>query len=446
MSRPVAWRLLVTAIAVATAGRIVWASSTELAPDEAYYWLWSLDPRLAYRDHPPLLAWMTALVPDAPGWSSELWVRLPAIVLGMATVAAAYALARAAATSRRTSLAAALATALAPLGASGAVLLTPDAPLALSCTLCVTGCLLYARGRGRWTLVAAGAAAGAAVLSKLTGAAMVPALVAASLVRGGPGRPRLLDALAAAVPLAAATALLAAGELARGPGPLEFQLARLSHASWRPLGPPAFLASQAALMGILPAAGAAVLLRPSAAGVAARVLAWCLWPTVVALTVLAAVVHVEANWAAAALPALAGGWALLLERRPPRLRAALGWGAVGLSVAMSLCVHLHAAGVLAPSLVGRSPASRLHGWRELAAVAAAGGPGPLVVPDYGLRSELTYYGRGRLDVRAPAAGRRPEVGETIASWRVRDLRLGLTRVVVARRTSGGRLVVRTPRR
>ena len=48
-------RILAACAALATLLRILWAGSVELAPDEAWYWQWGLDPALGYRDHPPLL-------------------------------------------------------------------------------------------------------------------------------------------------------------------------------------------------------------------------------------------------------------------------------------------------------------------------------------------------------------------------------------------------------
>jgi hypothetical protein len=37
------------------------ATCTEIYPDEAYYWAWSLKPQLSYFDHPGLIAWVIAL-------------------------------------------------------------------------------------------------------------------------------------------------------------------------------------------------------------------------------------------------------------------------------------------------------------------------------------------------------------------------------------------------
>ncbi|WP_029042126.1 ArnT family glycosyltransferase [Cucumibacter marinus] len=52
-----------------------------LAPvgDEAYYWLWGLNPDWSYFDHPPLNAWVLGLSHAVAGWSLFA-LRLPAIV------------------------------------------------------------------------------------------------------------------------------------------------------------------------------------------------------------------------------------------------------------------------------------------------------------------------------------------------------------------------------
>ena len=67
----------------------VMMANTELAHDEAYYWLWSRYPDWGYFDHPPLIAWLIGLT---AGWIPGEWgVRLaPACVL----IAAAWVVGR----------------------------------------------------------------------------------------------------------------------------------------------------------------------------------------------------------------------------------------------------------------------------------------------------------------------------------------------------------------
>src|ERR1700722_4668579 len=59
MSRPVKWAA--AGLAVLTLIRLLVASVTPLAPDEAYYWVWSRALAPGYLDHPPMVAlWISA--------------------------------------------------------------------------------------------------------------------------------------------------------------------------------------------------------------------------------------------------------------------------------------------------------------------------------------------------------------------------------------------------
>src|ERR1700712_150226 len=54
-------RGLAAAIAVVTLIRLVMAATVPLAPDEAYYWIWSRALAPGYLDHPPMVAiWIRA--------------------------------------------------------------------------------------------------------------------------------------------------------------------------------------------------------------------------------------------------------------------------------------------------------------------------------------------------------------------------------------------------
>src|SRR5215475_13640334 len=48
-------------IAAATAVRLLFVSTTDIANGEAYYYVWSRFPSLSYYDHPPLVGWMAWL-------------------------------------------------------------------------------------------------------------------------------------------------------------------------------------------------------------------------------------------------------------------------------------------------------------------------------------------------------------------------------------------------
>ena len=57
---------------------VIIAVAVELSDDEAYYWSWSLRPDWSYFDHPPLQAWITALLVKIFG-KINLAVRMPAL-------------------------------------------------------------------------------------------------------------------------------------------------------------------------------------------------------------------------------------------------------------------------------------------------------------------------------------------------------------------------------
>ena len=56
------------------AARCVVSALRQLAPDEAYYWVWSRHLALSYFDHGPMVAWLIRLGTLAGG-QTELGVR-----------------------------------------------------------------------------------------------------------------------------------------------------------------------------------------------------------------------------------------------------------------------------------------------------------------------------------------------------------------------------------
>jgi 4-amino-4-deoxy-L-arabinose transferase-like glycosyltransferase len=436
--RRLAWRILIGGAGLITLARILWAGLVQLCPDEAWYWSWGRNLALSYRDHPPLLGWILCLIPEPLGGSSEVWVRLPALASGLVLLPLTHVLCREAGASRTSSLVAAFTGCLSLMACAGAVIVTPDAPLLVLWTLGLILSVRLARGGSPWLLAAAAGAAGAACLAKLPGLLLLLGIGAAVIPRRDQWRRLVAPAIVAALAIGAALALIAAGEAGSVPGPVRFQMARLADTSPSIVGPVAFLAALVGLAGVLPAGGVVPLAsgrllrtRPAAA-----VLAWSFWPALAGFTLLAAIVHVEPNWGAVAFPSLFAGWALLLDGLRERGRGrGVAAAALVLNVLLALLVHLHAAGLLAAPYVGRGPAARLHGWRELVRVIGSTGPGRLETDEYGLAAPLSYYGRGTLDV-VLEPGEVPDA-EPEAVWRVEDGRLGLSRRVEGWRSGEG---------
>ncbi len=195
----VLWLIALTALA-----RVALAASLGLSVDESYTVAISRHLALSYFDHPPLHVWLVGLAARLSGSERPLVLRLPDICLFALSTWLMFRL-TALAYGERAGLWAALALNLAPLftlNAAGGIL--PDGPLVLF-ALCAVLCLLHAlpealgplpvaslapRARLAWML-AAGGAAGLALLSKYTALLTVASLALYLLS----WRPRLLASL-----------------------------------------------------------------------------------------------------------------------------------------------------------------------------------------------------------------------------------------------------------
>jgi 4-amino-4-deoxy-L-arabinose transferase-like glycosyltransferase len=152
-----------------TALRLAIAALVPLAPDEAYYWVWSRALAPGYPDHPPMVALWIRLGTTLAG-NGTLGVRLLA-PLAMAVASLLLADAAARLLGRRCAgwCAAALLNAT-PLFGVGGVLITPDAPLLAFWTGCLWALArLLDSADQRWWF-AVGLLAGLAMVSKYTAA------------------------------------------------------------------------------------------------------------------------------------------------------------------------------------------------------------------------------------------------------------------------------------
>ncbi len=156
--------------------RFAVAATTPLAPDEAYYWVWSRALAPGYLDHPPMVAlWIrvgTALVGDSP-LGVRLFSPLAAALASVLLVQAGEDLLP----GQRAGIVAATLLNATLLVGVGAVTMTPDTPLLLFWTATLFALArLHATGRGAWWL-AAGGAAGLALDSKYTAALLAPCVL-----------------------------------------------------------------------------------------------------------------------------------------------------------------------------------------------------------------------------------------------------------------------------
>jgi 4-amino-4-deoxy-L-arabinose transferase-like glycosyltransferase len=161
----IAWSA--AALAALTLLRLVLAARLPLAPDEAYYFLWSQHLQAGYFDHPPMVAlWIragTLLAGD-----TKLGVRLLGPLAGACGSVLLWRAGEAFAPGRHVGLiAAALVNATVLVGV-GSIVMTPDTPLFFFWTVGLAAAArLIVTGNPRWWL-AIGAAAGLALLSKYT--------------------------------------------------------------------------------------------------------------------------------------------------------------------------------------------------------------------------------------------------------------------------------------
>lgn len=379
-----------------TALRLAVAAFVPLAPDEAYYWVWSRSLQGGYLDHPPMVAWFIRAGTLLAG-EGAFGIRLAG---PLAIAVASLLLARAADAlfpqHRPGIWAAALFNATLLVGVGG-ILATPDLPLLVFWTAAIWALArLQASQDGRWWLVF-GLLAGLALLSKYTavllGAGVVLWLLACRdawrwwrdwrLYAGG------ALALLLFLPVLLWNADHGWASFAKqggraGADEAGFTLRYLGELLGGQLG----LASP--LVFILCVAGMAVATRAWWRGdAAAGLLAALVLPGVALFTWQATGSRVQGNWPAILYPAaciaaaaFAPSW-LLAWRRP----------AVGLGVALTLAVYVQAAFAPWPLSRRHDPTlARLGGWPELAAAVEAErraqGAAFVAAEEYGLAAQL----------------------------------------------------------
>ena len=391
----------------------------DLAPDEAHYWDWSRQLDWAYYSKGPLVAWLIRASCTAFG-DTPFGVRFPAAVCSALLLSAVYRLTADHLSPRSGLLAVGVGLTL-PLVATGATLMTIDAPL-LACWAWAA----VAVSRGHWA--AAGVLCGVGVLAKPT-MLLFPACVGLWLFVSG-RRPQLMGrrfltlvgfAGGGLLPLLVWNAthgwtglahLLALGGIgAAGP-------------AVRPFGPLEYVGTQAAvLLGFWLVAWVAAVCRPDRG---TGLLWWLSVPVWLLFAASSLLAKPQANWPAVAyvtgLP-LAVGWAVAGGPWVGRgLVAAVVLGAgVNLVVRFPVLVRPTLAAVAVTDrpapLRSLDPTTRLAGWRTLAEAVdrlraearAETGDEPLVAGmSWTLPGELAFYCAGRPTVYSfgPAVGER----------------------------------------
>src|SRR3954468_9062656 len=156
--------------------RLLAAAWTPLTFDEAYYWMWSKHLAGGYYDHRPGVAAGIRLGTMIAG-DTELGVRLASILLALPMSWALFRTTSILFGSVRVAATATILLNITLMAAVGTLIVTPDAPLLVASSFVLFYLAKIAEtGRGVWWL-AAGAAVGAALLSKYTALFFGPAIL-----------------------------------------------------------------------------------------------------------------------------------------------------------------------------------------------------------------------------------------------------------------------------
>jgi 4-amino-4-deoxy-L-arabinose transferase-like glycosyltransferase len=401
-------RIVWAALAGLTSLRLGMAATVPLAPDEAYYWVWSRALSAGYFDHPPMVAYCvrvgTWLVGENP-LGVRLLGPLGALLSGWMLADAAERLfpGRGAGP-----IAGALFHASLFVGV-GAVIMTPDSPLLFFwiATLWALVRAMRARGPGWW--IVAGLAGGGALASKYTAAFLglgVGLWLLLPAMRPVLGRPGPWLGLGAALLVFSPVLIwnlahdgagfarqggrIGAWELSRGP---QF-LAEL-------IGAQAGLATP--LVWVLCLAGLAVAAREvwRRADPGWGLLACLGLPGTLYFTLYALGARVQGNWLVFVYPAAFIAAAGLTGAVWVRLRGP----AVGLGLGIGFAAYLHATTWALPMPVAVDPiALRLAGWdavrAELTAAAGREGASFVAADQYALAAALAWT----LPADMPVAG------------------------------------------
>jgi hypothetical protein len=381
--------------AAVTVFHVAYAGWLALSPQEAYYWEWSRRLDLSYFDHPPLAAWTIRLFTALLG-ESERVVRLAAALHSTIFSAFLWLTTRRLFGSRAALLAIA-GGAVVPLFSIGQVIITPDGPLLSGWAMALYFTVrALDDDRPEW-LLAAGAAAGWAMLGKYTGFLLLPQILA--LLLWDPRGRRMLR-----TPWPWLGALLAAAlfspvviwNAGRHLESFAFQTTgRAETSRLRPVLLGRYLGLQ-----VLAMSPVVLLLCVEAVLVAWRRRATPAWrvvlvfsaPLLLLATAVSPVHWVKMNWLAPVwLTALAGAAALVPARRGARWWLTAGGGA--LALAMSILLHLWPRVTWLP-LPAKDETSA--GWRELAARVGAErarlpADAPVIGCNYKVTSELAFY-------------------------------------------------------
>ena len=392
-------RALAAFIAALTLIRLGLAAVVPLAPDEAYYWVWSHALAPGYLDHPPMVAlWIRA--GTAVAGQTALGVRLSGPLAAAAASWLLFDTARLLFPGSQAGVAAVLLLNASLLLGVGSIIMTPDSPLLFFWAATLWAMAHVAVGGSGWWWLAAGVFGGLALDSKYTalflwiGIGCWTLLVPAArpwLRRWQPLAASLLGLLVFSPVLAWNAAHDWAGVVKQG--------GRVG--DWQPMRALGFLGELIAgqiglatpLVWGLCMAGLAVATRRAWRN---RDPAWSLLAALSLPPVLVFLQHavgdrVQGNWPASIYPALAVAAGGLVQSGRERWWIA----AAALGFTLTAVVYVQAATGVIPLPPRLDPiAIRLAGWEDLArqveASRTATGAAYVAADGYALASELAW--------------------------------------------------------
>lgn len=314
---------------------------------------------------------------------------------------------------------------LLPMPATGAILATPDAPLALCWSVAILSLMRLSRHESIADWYILGAATGAGLLAKHS-AALIP-ITTAFLVLTVPSirarirtvHPWLAAGLAGAIALPYFFSEAGAGFPSIGH--------QISHLSGNlPGGSVAIFGFPLRLLDLL--AGQFGLLTPLVAIIVGaqlagyrkldpvrRIILAGLFIPILATMAAAVFTHPEQNWASLGHPLAAVAVVSMIRKRRMLLVATIGLAAV-----LTVVIHVHAARPFLPLPSMKDPVSRMHGWDDLLSkLPDTNGVDAIVCDNYGLAAETRWEARdGAIDI--PIASTDRPHGIPAGKWLILD--------------------------
>lgn len=164
---PQRWGIVIVALLAAALGlRVVAMAMVPLAPEEAYYWMYSQHPSLSYFDHPSMVAWLIGSGTQVFG-NTEFGVRVGGALLMLAASGVMYVFGRMW-FGRGPALLAALLLQALPVYFGSGLIATMDSALVFFWLVCLLGVSVALRQQA-WGWYLAGLGLGGSMLSKYTG-------------------------------------------------------------------------------------------------------------------------------------------------------------------------------------------------------------------------------------------------------------------------------------